>query len=168
MMNVINLGPDVPPMLQAFLQSLSGLSGPRIGFGACLAPKYPSGTLFWTDPKRTPQHGDLISYHWPEAHCTHLRETYGITANGGNKYYRVKNGVAYLESNEGIALLTPEWIIDGVVVGTFTFRHPPPELAALIARTDADIAVAERKMDATGAITPLDGRGATRRKGTRA
>src|ERR1700733_15003555 len=111
--------------MQALLGSLHGLVGPRIGFGACLAPKYPSGTLFWIDPNRKPEHGDLIWYRWPEAWCEHLKGTYGLTATGGAKYYKAKGGRVFLESNKGAVPLTADWIIEGVVAGTLTFRHPP-------------------------------------------
>jgi hypothetical protein len=152
----------------ALLSSLAPLLGPRIGFGQCLAPKYPSGTLFWIDPTRKPQNGDLIFYHWPEKWCEHLRSIYGLTATGGAKFYRVKKGVVYLESNEGAVPLTPDWIIEGVVTGTFTFRYPPAEFAELIARADADIQRAEDKMKQTNARTPLDQKGAVKHRGARA
>jgi hypothetical protein len=42
------------------------------------------------------------------------------------------------------------------------------DLATMIARADADIAAAERKMDQTGANSPLDQHGATKRKAARA
>jgi hypothetical protein len=155
--------------LGVLLHSLQSFIGPRFGFGHCLAPKYPSGTLFWIDPTRTPQNGDLVWYHWPEAWCEHLRKTYGITVTGGAKYFRTKGGKTFLESNEGMVPYKPdEWIIEGVVVGTFTFRHPPAVLAELIARADADIAEAEKKQQELKARTPLDDLGAVRYKGGRA
>lgn len=151
----------------ALLSSLQGLVGPRFGFGACLAPKYPSGTLFWIDPARTPVNGDLVWYRWPEAWCEHLRKTYGMAVTGGAKYWRVKGGKIFLESNEGMVPHKPdEWIIEGVVVGTFIFRHPPAGLAEVIACADADIAAAEAKL--AGGKTPLDDRGAVRYRGGRA
>ncbi len=154
--------------LGALLQSLHPMVGPRFGFGHCLAPKYPSGTLFWIDPNRKPENGDLVWYHWPEPWCEHLRKTYGIMVTGGAKYYRVKGGNTYLESNEGMVPYRPdEWIIEGVVVGTFTFLHPPKQLADLIARADADIAEADRKRLAMKALTPLDDAGAIRYRGGR-
>jgi hypothetical protein len=154
---------------QALFGSLMSFVGPRFGFGQCLAPKYPSGTLFWIDPARTPANGDLVWYHWPEAWCAHLRATYGIKVTGGAKYYRVKGGKTFLESNEGMVPYKPDdWIIEGVVVGTFTFRHPPPELAELITRADADIAEADRKRVANGNHTPLNDAGAVRYGGGRA
>jgi len=154
--------------LHVLLTSLAPLVGPRFGFGQCLAPEYPSGTLFWIDPERTPQDGDLVWYRWSEAWCAHLRQTYGVSFTGGAKYYRVKDDITYLESNEGMVPLTSEWIIEGVVAATFTFRHPPAQLAEVIARADAEIAEVERKMDATNAPSPLDAKGAVKRDGARA
>ena len=140
-----------------------------MGFGHCLAPRFPSGTLFWVDPARKPEPGDLIWYRWPEAWVKHLHDTYGMHVTGGAKYFRVKGGKQFLESNEGAIPFDPQqWIIQGVVIGTFTFRHPPPELAEAIKRADRDIAEAERKQKEIGATTPLDGRGAVRRSGARA
>lgn len=123
---------------------------------------------FGFDPARTPENGDLVYYRWPDAWCEHLRSTYGLTATGGAKFYRIKKGVVYLESNEGAVPLTPDWIIEGVVTATFTFRHPPAEFAELIARAAASIASADRKMSETKARTPLDQKGAIKYRGARA
>jgi hypothetical protein len=153
---------------QALIGSLLSFVGPKFGFGHCLAPKYPSGTLFWIDPSRKPTNGDLVWYHWPEAWCAHLRETYGMIITGGAKYYRTKGGKTFLESNEGMVPYKPdEWIIEGVVVGTFTFRHPPAPLAEMIARADADIAEADRKQKQLKVRTPLDDAAAVRYQGGR-
>jgi hypothetical protein len=147
----------ITPRLWSLISALAPLGEPRIGFGQCLAPRFPSGTLFFIDASRKPAHGDLVWYHWPEAWVKHLHETYGMVITGGAKYFRVKGDRHYLESNEGMVPYKPdEWIIEGVVVGTFTFRHPPPELAEAIKRADADIAEAERKQKALGVLTPLD------------
>jgi hypothetical protein len=106
---------------RALFADLSQYFGPLVGFGKCLEPQYPSGCLFWIDPHASPKVGDLVWYRWSDAWCAHLRKTLGpdFTFTGGAKWLRAEKGRRYLESNEGRALLTSEWIIVGPVVATF-------------------------------------------------
>ncbi len=143
---------------RALFADLGQFFGPLIGFGDCLAPQYPSGCLFWIDPTREPKVGDLVWYRWSDAWCAHLRKTLGpdFTFTGGAKWLRYDKGKRYLESNEGRALLTSEWIIIGPVVATLEWRHPPERFAQLIKQQDAVIAAAAARADAAGMPSPVE------------